>query len=87
MSKLDVRGRAAGGSLKNWHAKCAAQTQGEVGVEGCLLCWGEGCSWRECVSAFPTHFDSDISSFDCCVGVTQLVSGFLSEGIALCVAV
>ena len=33
------------------------------------------------------HFDMGIFSLTQCVGVTQLVSGFLLEGIALCVAV
>lgn len=39
-----------------------------------------------CLSLF-TCFDGNIFSLIRCVGVTQLLSGFLSEGIALCVAV
>ena len=38
------------------------------------------------LSAFPTHFSGVILSFIGCVGVAQLVSGFISEVIALCVA-
>lgn len=51
-----------------------------------VLCWGWGL-WPECVSAFPTYFKVDIFSFTFYVGVTQLVNGVLSVGIALCVAV
>lgn len=53
----------------------------------CLtLCQGWGL-WQECASAFPTHFDEGIFSFTPYVGVTQLVSSFLSQGIASHVAV
>ena len=36
---------------------------------------------------FLIHFDVGIFSFIECVGITRLVSGFLSEVIALCIAV
>ena len=51
-----------------------------------LLWWGWGL-WPEGVLAFPTHFV--LSSFLLAqyVEVTQLVSGFLSEGISPGVAV
>lgn len=43
--------------------------------------------WQYCVSAFPNPFKVDIILFIQCVGVAQLVSGFLSEGSVLYVAV
>ena len=51
-----------------------------------VLCrsWG---SRRECVSAFPTHFNVGIFSVGQHVGASQLVSEFVSEGADLCVAV
>lgn len=43
-----------------------------------------GCGlWRECVSAFPTHFDLGIFSFTECVDSVWISS----EVIVLCVAV
>ena len=56
----------------------------ELGVPpDCLVpCQGWGL-FQECVSAFPTCFDVGIFSVTQCVGVTQLVSGFLSERIDL----
>ena len=48
------------------------------------LCQGWGF-WQECVPAFPTCFDVGICSLAQCVGVTQPVSGFLSEGVASCI--
>lgn len=42
---------------------------------------------QECVSAFPTHFHVGLFSFAPNVEVTQLVSGFLSEGVAPYLAV
>lgn len=59
--------------------------QWKLGVPS-QLCLGWGL-WRKCVSTFPTHFDVEIFSLAQCVGVTLLVSGFLSEGIAPGVAV
>lgn len=41
---------------------------------------------RVCLS-LPTCFDLDIFSFAQCGGGTHLISGFLSEGIAPCVAI
>lgn len=46
------------------------------------MCWAYGLCW-----VFPTHFDVDIFLFIQCVWVTQLVSKFLSNGIAPCIAV
>ena len=40
-----------------------------------------------CISAVPTHFNVGIFSFTTCAGVAQIVSGFLSEGTAPCIAV
>lgn len=40
-----------------------------------------GRAYGESVSVFPTRFDVGIFSVACCVGVIQLVSRFLSEGI------
>ena len=48
-----------------------------------VLCMGWSL-WQEYVSAYPNYFVVVISHFPCVVGVTQLVSGILSEGIALC---
>lgn len=62
----------------------------ELGVSSWL--YGTLPGWRfwwECVSAFPTHFEATyvcIFSFPWCVGITQLVSQFLSEEISLCIA-
>ena len=39
------------------------------------------------VSPFPTSFNVGIFLLAHCVGVAQLVSGFLSDRVALCVAV
>ena len=51
-----------------------------------VLCWVKELIYIESMSpSFPTHFHVDIYSFAQHVEVTQLVSGFLSEGIALCV--
>ena len=62
----------------------------KLGVGGSLLiiwcCVRDGI-YGKCVSAFATHFDGGILSFPQCIGVAQLVSGSLSEGIALCAAV
>ena len=65
--------------------------QGEAGSWGFLpncvmLCQGWSL-WWECVSALLTCFDIGVFSFSQCVGVAQLVSGSLSEGIAPCIAV
>ena len=49
------------------------------------LSWGWGL-WQVCVSASPTHLNVGIFLFAQNVRVTQLVSEFLSGGIALCVA-
>lgn len=49
------------------------------------LCWVWGL-WRECVSAIPTCFYVGIFSVTICVGVSQLVSGYLSKGLAPCIA-
>lgn len=49
------------------------------------LCWG--CICGDSVSTFPAHISVGISPLPQCVGLTQLVPKFLSEGIALCVAV
>lgn len=63
----------------------------ELGVTGFLpnytllgLEWG---LWQEFVSTFPTYFDVGIFSVVHCVGVTHLVSEFLSEEIALLVGI
>lgn len=64
-------------------------SSGESWAQGFLsdskvLCleWG---LWCECVSAFPTHCDVDVFSIVPCTRLSQLVSGFLSEGVDLCV--
>lgn len=83
-----------GSSLKSWSATCVVQPlapQGEAGSweflpDGVVLCWGWGF-WQECVSAFPIGFDVGVFSVAQNVRVTQLVCGFFSERIALCVAV
>lgn len=46
--------------------------------------WG---SWWECILAFSLHFSVGVFSFIQCVGVTQLVSGYLSERIAPYIAI
>ena len=60
-------------------------------VENSLLiawhCAKGGGLWRESVSAFHVHFCVGIFSFTQYVGVTQPVSGFLSEGIVPSVVV
>lgn len=45
--------------------------------------WG---LWRVCLS-LPAHYNVGIFAAALCVGVIQLVSGFISEGIALRVAI
>lgn len=50
-----------------------------------VLCWGWGL-WQGYVSVSPTYFNVAILLVSQCVGVTHLVSEFLSEGIAPCVA-
>lgn len=50
------------------------------------LCWGSG-GCGESISYLLTHLDVDIFSVAQCIGVTQLVFGFIAKGIALCVAV
>lgn len=50
---------------------------------GSVRGWG---LWQECVSASPARVSVGILSVSQCVGVTELVSGFLPEGIAPCVA-
>ena len=54
-----------------------------------LVIWqcARGEVYGESVSAFPTCFDVVIFSFTQSVRVTHLVSGFLSEGVAVCVGV
>ena len=47
---------------------------------------GQGL-WWECVSAFPTYLDEGIFSLVQCIGVVQVVSGFLSEAVFPCAAV
>lgn len=59
--------------------------QGEVGScefsSNCMsLFWGLGL-WQDCFSASPSHLSMGVFSFVWCIWVTQLVSGFLSEGI------
>ena len=53
-----------------------------------FLCqeWG---LWQDCVIVSPTRFSVLVYFFSICsiCRVIQLVSGFLSEGIVLCVAV
>lgn len=43
-----------------------------------VCCCAGGGTYGEGISAFSTHFNMDIFSFSRCVGVTQLVSEFLS---------
>ena len=81
--KLGVSGtHPSGGSLKSWGAWCAP--------------WGGAGSWEfplncmvlprvgfsKCVSAFPSCFNVG----DVGIGFAQLFSGFLLEGVALCLA-
>ena len=60
-------------------------------VGGSLLivwhCVKDGIYGMSVVSDFPTYFHVGIFSLAQCVGFTQLVSVFLSEGISPCVAV
>lgn len=49
------------------------------------LCWGWRL-WQEHISVFPTCLNVGIFSVTRCVGITQQVSGFLSEGNFPCVA-
>ena len=81
-------------SLKNWSTRCVVQTiyfSGKAGSwrfpsESRVRWWGWDLQ-RVCITAFSTHFHVDTFSSYFCIGVTQLVCGFLSEEIALCVAV
>lgn len=83
-----------GGSYKSCGTKCMVQAlcfsgrSWELGYcpDYKALCWRWGL-WYDCVSAFPNHFNVGIFSVAQYVEFTQLVSGFLSEGIDLCVAV
>lgn len=77
-------------SLKSWGAICVIQTlcssrSWELEVPSQLndTVSGVGYIVKVCLS-LPTHFSVVISSFTQCVGVTQLVSGFISKGIAPC---
>lgn len=60
-------------------------------VEGSILnrkLCTRGCVvWYECFSDFPTLFSVGIFSVTECIGVTQLIFVFLSEGIDPCVVV
>lgn len=59
----------------------------KLGVGGSSQLYGTGLRVRfmvECIPAFPTHFEVLSTQ---CAEVTGLVSGFFSEGIALCVVV
>lgn len=65
--------------------------QGETGswvvlswLYGAVFVWS---LWRECASTFPTNLNVGTLSLTRHAGVTKLVSGFLLEGISLCVAV
>lgn len=61
----------------------------KLGVVSSLLtvwhCDQDGVYSETYVSTFPTHFTADVFFFTWCVGVSQLASRFLSEGVALCV--
>lgn len=82
-----------GGSLKSWVARCEVQTLhlsegswklGRAFFPDCLvLCYGGGCSEDVSQLFLPILWHSLICL---CAGVTELVSGFLSEGSALCIA-
>lgn len=52
-----------------------------------IPCWAGSGVYGKFVSTFPTCFDVGIFSVVHCVGVTHLVSEFLSEEIALCVSI
>ena len=52
-----------------------------------VCCWAGGGFMGRIISAFTAPSNLGVSSFTRCVGVTRLVSEFLSEGIAPCVAV
>lgn len=94
-SKLGALGtNHLGGSLKSWGAKCRVQT-----LQCTRRSWDFGllpwlydavpmwAFWQECVSAFPSYFSVGIFSLIWCVGVIQLISGFISEVIVLYVVV
>ena len=94
-AKSDVSGVPfLGASLKSWGAKCRVQT-----LQCTRRSWDFGllpwlydavpmwAFWQECVSAFPSYFSVGIFSLIWCVGVIQLISGFISEVIVLYVVV
>lgn len=74
------------GSCPSWGTRCGCQGEGSwaLGVPS-LLCSAMLGVWFmvECVSVFPTWSYVDLFSFVQWVGVTLLVFGFLSEGMAL----
>ena len=77
------------GVLDVWSKHFSLEGETESWVfppESKVLCQG-WVLWRECVSAFPTCFNLDIFSVFQCLGVSHLVSGFLSEGIDPCEAI
>lgn len=86
--ELGVLGTHPRGLLKSWGTRRGSKPftpQAEAGSWGfppnCMaLGWEWDLRW-ECVPAFPTHFEA-LSTH--CAEVTGLVSGFFSEGIALC---
>ena len=99
MELVVLRTYTMGGSLKGWGTKYGLQAlhssgrSWELEVPSWLygtVCvgvgWGgEGSGlWWQCVSAFPIPSKVDICLFPEGVGVTQLVSEFLSETIAPC---
>ena len=81
-------------SLKSWHTRCEVQTlcssekSQELGGPSQLYGTVLGVEFMVRMRpSFSYAFQCGIFSFAPCVGVTQLASGFLSEGISPCVAV
>lgn len=67
---------------------CSSERSWELGVPSQLFVTVSGIECiQECVSVFPTCFNICIFSFSQCVGLTGLVSEFLSEGSAPCFTV
>lgn len=76
-------------SLKGWGPRCwgpdSSLLREKLGVLSLILtvfCCAGGRVYGKSIPAFPTHSDVGIFLFTWCIGVTDLVSGFLSEAIA-----
>lgn len=81
---VDLGACFSGGVLKVRVLDIGSNPFASQGKTNIWLCWD---LVYECGSDFPTHFNVGIFSLTLCEGITQLVSGSLSIGIAPCIAI